>query len=208
MLTQNIVSEDLRFIAHSFLNNIHFPEFHSCRSSRLTTYTELGRHQRQRSGSQSNLSELTDRRQTYGGLRRSSSVTNLRTPRGQSSRSPGSRTPLTALPSSSEQYRRQATENTAKVMEVIQSNRSYFSRTNLGGLSNGGLKSMTSNHSNEIISFFMLKLAGKNFLSKTGPSNFENVIVTFMTSLKYPHSINKACFKTPNAQWVGRFIDN
>lgn len=162
----------------------------------------MNRPHRQRSGSQSNLTEMGDRRKTTSGMRRSSSVSNLRTPRRTlvvSSRSPANRTPsiVTGLTSNSEQYRRLATENTNKVMEIIQLNRSFFSRLNLG---NGGLKSMTPNHLIEIISFFMLKVAGKNLLSKSRPNNHEDVILTFIQALKYPYTVNKTCFKTPNAQ--------
>lgn len=172
------------------------------RVSRASTYTDSNRQQRQRSGSQTNLSEMVDRRQTYGALRRSSSVSSLRTPRRTqftSSRSPGNRTPstVTGVTSNSEQYRRLATENTNKVMEVIQSNRSFFSRLNLG---NGGLKTMTSNNFIEIISFFMIKVAGKNLLSKSRPNNHDDVIMSFIQTLNYPYVVNKACFKTPNAQ--------
>lgn len=172
------------------------------RASRASTYTDLNRQHRQRSGSQSNLTELGDRRQTYSGVRRSSSVSNLRTPRHTqtvSARSPANRTPstVTGLTSSSEQYRRLATENTNKVMETLQSNRSFFSRLNLG---NGGLKSMTPNHFIEIISFFMVKVAGKNLLSKSRPNNHEDVIMAFIQALNYPYTVNPICFRTPNAQ--------
>lgn len=168
-------------------------------------YSEMNRANRQRSGSHSNLSEI-DRRQTHiGGMRRSSSVTNLRTPhRGSSiraSRSPSTRTPLAVvgLTSNSEQRRRQATENTAKVFELIQSNRGLSSRLNWG---NGGLKSMTPNQLIEIISDFMIQITGKNLFSKSRPNNQDAVILSFIEVLKYPQPqlINKACFKSPSAQ--------
>lgn len=169
------------------------------RNARITSYGEVNR-QRQRSTSQTNLAELADRRQTHGSnLRRSSSITNLRTPRRtQAMRSPGNRTPsIIGLTSNSEQARRQATENTQKVMEMIQLNRPFFNRLNIG---NGGLKTMTLNQFVEIMSFFMVKIAGKNLLSKSCPNNHENVIMTFIQTLKYPYVVNKSCFKTPSAQ--------
>lgn len=172
--------------------------FSPSRNARITSYGEVNR-QRQRSSSQTNLLDMAERRHTHSNLRRSSSITNLRTPRPTPGmRSPGIRTPSTiGLTSNSEQARRHANDNTQKVMEMIQLNRAFFNRLNIG---NGGLKSMTSNQFIEIISFFMVKIAGKNLLSKSCPNNHENVIMTFIQALKYPYLVNKACFKTPGAQ--------
>lgn len=143
-------------------------------------------------------------RRTAPNLRRSASTT-MRTPQhrpshsARPSRSPGIRTPLSVagLTSNSEQNRRQAAENTAKVMETLQSHRTFYSRLNLGIV---GLKSITSNQFIEIVSFFMMQIAGKNFLSKSRPNNHDDVILTFINDLKYPFAVNKACFKSPNAQ--------
>lgn len=154
---------------------------------------------RQRSGSQTNPMDPADRRQTYGGLRRSISTTNLRTPRRQASRSPAViRTPSSAnhLVSNCEQNRRMATENTAKVMELIRSSRSFFKNLNLG---NGGLKSMTLSQFIDIISLLMVKIGGKNTISKIN-NNHEEVIIKFLQVINYPHAVNKSCLKTPNAQ--------
>lgn len=169
------------------------------RNSRATTYSDLNRQHRQRSGSQTNLSEQTDRRQTYGALRRSSSSSNLRTPRRTNhlSRSPGNRTPSTINGpiSNSEQNRRQAADNTAKVMELIQSSRTLFNRLCLGS---GGLKSMTLNHFIDIMSFCMMKIAGKNFINKINVNSQEDAILTFLGTLKYPYVVNPTCLKTPS----------
>lgn len=165
----------------------------------MTTYTELNRQNRQRSGSQTNLVEAIERRLTYGGLRRSSSNANLRTPRtGHASRSPGNRTPSTinGTISNSEQNRRMANENVAKVMELIQSSRTFFKSLNLG---NGGLKTMTINQFIDIISFFMVKIGGKNTITKIR-NNHESIIVSFLQTLNYPYVVNKSCLKTPTAQ--------
>lgn len=163
----------------------------------MTTYVEQNRLHRQRSGSQTNLLDPKDRRQTYSGLRRSTSNANLRTPR-HTSRSPGHRTPstVTAPMSNSEQNRRMATENTAKVMELIQSSRSFFKSLNLG---NGGLKTMTLNQFLDIISKFMVKIGGEKTISKIR-NNYEDVIIAFLHNVKYPYVVNKSCLKTPNAQ--------
>lgn len=147
---------------------------------------------------------MGDRRTVASTLRRSATIS-LRTPQQRSShsarpsRSPGQRTPLavTGLTSNSEQNRRLAAENTAKVMEVIQSNRASFTQLNLG---NAGLKSMTSNQFNAIISFLMKQIAGKDLLLKSRPNNHDDVIMTFIHDLKYPFAVNKACFKSPNSQ--------
>lgn len=144
-------------------------------------------------------------RRTVSNLRRSASTTTMRTPQHRPSystrpsRSPGNRTPLSVagVTSNSEQNRRQAAENMAKVMDVLQSHRAFFSRLNLG---NVGLKSMTSNQFIEIIAFFMMKIAGKNFLTKSRPSNHDDAILKFVQDLKYPFTVNKACFKSPNSQ--------
>lgn len=82
-------------------------------------------------------------------------------------------------------------------MEVLQAHRAFFGRLNFG---NAGLKSMTSNQFIEIISFFMVKIAGKNLLLKSRPNNHDEVIWTFVHDLKYPFAVNKACFKSPGAQ--------
>lgn len=148
---------------------------------------------------------MGDRRTVASTLRRSANTTSMRTPQrrptiaARPSRSPGQRTPLTVagLTSNSEQNRRQAAENTAKVLEVLQAHRTFYSRLNFGTV---GLKSMTSNQFIEIISFFMMKIAGKNFLLKSRPNNHDDVILTFIQDLKYPFSVNKACFKSPNSQ--------
>lgn len=160
----------------------------------MTTFVEQNRLNRQRSGSQTTLD---DRRQTYGGLRRSVSSANLRTPR-HASRSPGARTPsaVTSMTSNSEQNRRMAVENTAKVMELIQSFRSFFKSLNLG---NGGLKAMTLNQFIDIISILMVKIGGKPTISKIR-SNHEEVIINFLENVKYPYVVNKSCLKTPNSQ--------
>lgn len=170
----------------------------------MTTYTEQNRMNRQRSGSQTSLD---DRRQTYGGLRRSTSCMNLRTPCrpiSRTSRSPGIRTPstVTGLTSNSEQNRRMAVENTAKVMELIQSFRSFFKSLNLG---NGGLKAMTLNQFIDIISILMSKIGGKTAIAKIRKDH-EEVIINFLKNVKYPYSVNKSCLKTPNAQWVLRVL--
>lgn len=168
------------------------------RASRLTTYNESNRPHRQRSTSQTNLAESSDRRQTYGSLRRTSSSTNIRTPRRTQARSPGNRTPstTTGLTSNSEQNRRMVAENTAKVMELIQSSRTFFKSINLG---NGGLKTMTLNQFIEIISFLMVRIGGKSTITKIR-NNHDTVILNFLQTLNYPYAVNKACFKTPNAQ--------
>lgn len=167
----------------------------------MTTHSDLNRHHRQRSTSQSNLVEPADRRQTYGGLRRSTSNSNLRTPRPttHASRSPGNRTPSTVggLLSNSEQNRRQVAENAAKVMELIQSSRSFSNRLNFGS---AGLKTITQSQFIDIMSFSMMKIAGKNLISKIHSNNHEDVILNFLETLKFPYAINKACLKTPNAQ--------
>lgn len=147
---------------------------------------------------------MGDRRTVASTLRRSAS-TSVRTPQhrpshsARPSRSPGQRTPLavTGLTSNSEQNRRQAPENTAKVMEVLQSHRAFLNRLNFG---HTGLKSMTSNQFVEIITFFMMKIAGKNLLLKSRTNNHDDAITTFVHDLKYPFAINKACFKSPNSQ--------
>lgn len=144
-------------------------------------------------------------RRTVSNLRRSAASTAMRTPQHRPSystrpsRSPGIRTPLSVagLTSNSEQNRRQAAENTAKVMDVLQLHRTFFNRLNLG---NVGLKSMTSSQFIEIISFFMIKIAGKNVLSKSLSNNHDAVITKFVHDLKYPFTVNKACFKSPNSQ--------
>lgn len=143
-------------------------------------------------------------RRTVAPVRRSANAS-MRTPQQRASysarisRSPGNRTPLTVagLTSNSEHNRRQANENAAKVIEQLQSHRTFFNRLNL---SNGNIKSMTSNQFIEIISFFMMKIAGKNFLSKSRPNNHDEVILTFIQQLKYPYAVNRACFKSPNSQ--------
>ncbi|XP_055305943.1 uncharacterized protein LOC129570388 [Sitodiplosis mosellana] len=169
------------------------------RSSRITTYTEQNRLNRQRSGSQTTL-DSNDRRQTYGGMRRSTSSVNLRTPRRtprHNSRSPGNRTPssVTSLTSNTEQHRRMAGENTAKVMELIQSFRSFFKNLNLG---NGGLRTMTLNQFIDIISILMVRIGGKATISKIR-NNHEEVIINLLKNVKYPYVVNKSCLKTPNA---------
>lgn len=164
----------------------------------MSTY-DLNRQHRQRSASQTSLADATDRRQTYGGLRRSTSSSNLRTPRRTQARSPGNRTPsngTNTLTSNSEQNRRMAAENTIKVMELIQSSRTFFKSLNLG---NNGLKSMTLNQFIDIISFLMVKIGGKNTIAKIR-NNYECVIINFLQTINYPFNVNKACFKTPNAQ--------
>ncbi|XP_031633821.1 kinetochore protein NDC80 homolog [Contarinia nasturtii] len=160
------------------------------RSSRMTTH-DLTRHHRLTSGSQSNLLESADRRQTVSGLPRSSS--NMRTP--LPTRSPGTRTPSSTGTSNSEQNRRMATENAFKVMNLLQSSQKFYKSLNLG---NTGLKSMTMNQFIDIISFLMVKIGGKNTIAKIRSST-ENVIISFMQSLNYPYVLNKSCLKTPNA---------
>lgn len=174
----------------------------SYRVSQNTTHTEINRNHRQRSTSQTIVAEGGDRRQTYGGLRRTSSNTNMRTPQ-RVTRSPGNRTPstVTALMSNSEQNRRMATENTTKVMDIIQTNRSFFSRLNLGS---GGLKTMNLNQFIDIISFFMIHIGGKYTITKIR-SNHEAVILNFLQTIHFPYAINKSCLKAPNAQYV-RFL--
>lgn len=143
-------------------------------------------------------------RRTVSTLRRSASIS-MRTPQhrpsyaSRPSRSPGNRTPLSVagLTSNSEQHRRQAGENTAKVTEFLQSHRTFFSRLNLGKV---GLKSMTTNQFTEIMTFFMMKIAGKNVLSKSPTNTHDEVIMKFIKDLKYPFAVNKACFKSPNSQ--------
>lgn len=143
-------------------------------------------------------------RRTVSNLRRSAS-TSMRTPQhrpsytSRPSRSPGTRTPLSVagVTSNSEQHRRQVGENAAKVMEFLQTDRTFFNRMNLG---KAGLKSMTSNQFIEIITFFMMKIAGKNLLSKNPSHTHDDVIMKFAQDLKYPYAINKACFKSPNSQ--------
>lgn len=149
---------------------------------------------------------MGDRRTVISNLRRSATTSmNMRTPQhrpsstARPSLTPGQRTPLSVagLTSNSEQNRRQAAENTAKVMEILQSHRAFFSRLNFG---NAGLKSMTSNQFIEIITFFMMKIAGKNLLLKSRPNNHDDAILKFIQDLKYPFAVNKACFKSPSAQ--------
>lgn len=82
-------------------------------------------------------------------------------------------------------------------MQMLQSNKAFFSKLNLG---NTGLKSMTSNQFVEIVSFFMLKISGKNLISKTRLKNVDDIIANFIQTLKYPFAVNTASFKNPNSQ--------
>lgn len=159
--------------------------------------TEFSRRGRQRSISQTNLNQLdsADRRATYGaGLRRSASNSNLRTP--QANRSPTRATPNFHA----EQNRKLVTENSQKVMEILQIDKVFFGRLNL----TNGLKSMTAKQFIEIVAHFSMKICGKNMIQSVPngkqKSKPEVEIMAFLQMLNYPYVINKSCLKTPNAQ--------
>lgn len=170
----------------------------------LIRKTEFSRRARRRSSSQTNLNQLDamDRRATYGGLRRSVSNSSLRTPQSGRSTTHSNRSPVRPTPNViGEQSRKQVAENSQKVMEVLQMDKSFFARINLAN----GLKSMTAKQFVEIVAHFSMKISGKNMITAQHPSNGkqkapEVEILTFLQMLNYPYVINKSCLKTPSAQ--------
>lgn len=154
-------------------------------------------------GSQQTIHQTDDRR---GTLRRSSSMTTLRTP---NKRSPGKNQPTT-----SEQNRKASSENAQKVLKTLHRDETFFNRLHLGG----GLKSMTAKQFVDIVAHFIFIIAGKN-INSNRQTDCEADILIFIKTINYPNMVNKSWLKTPNAPhayhecvallaWLADFVDN
>lgn len=167
--------------------------------------TELSRRARRRSSSQTNPNQLEsiERREIYATHRRSVSNSNLKSPQSGRKASNLNRSLARATPNvNGEQSRKQVTENSQKVMDILQMDKAFFARINLAN----GLKSMTAKQFIDIVAHFSMKISGKNMITAQNGSNGkqkttpEVEILSFLQMLNYPYVINKSCLKTPNAQ--------
>lgn len=118
----------------------------------------------------------SDRRTT---LRRSTSVSNLRTPERRQ-------------PNPSEQNRKCCGENIHKIQNFLQNNENLF-----GHLYINNLKSITAKQFVDFILICMKNISGKTMASAK-LSDVECEILTFMKTLNYPQTINKSWLKAPN----------
>lgn len=124
---------------------------------------------------------------SHSTLRRSASVSSLRTPVKS--------TPTKNIQPSNEHARRAATaENSQKVLKVLQQDDVFYRKLVL----NNGLKSMTASKFLDIIGYLIQLISGKNMITGR-QSDYETDILNFIKSLGYPYLVNKSWFRTPNA---------